>query len=53
LSPTGALAAVPTGGRLAAISAGVAAMLAMNRSLMAGLVVGELTLLAATYLSKA
>jgi branched-subunit amino acid transport protein len=53
LTPTGALAAVPLAGRVAAIGAGIAAMLAANRSLVAGLVVGELTLIAAAYFLKA
>jgi hypothetical protein len=47
LAPTGALAAIPTVGRVAAILVGVAAMLAMKRSLVAGLVAGELTLIGA------
>jgi branched-subunit amino acid transport protein len=53
LSPTGALAAVPLSGRLAAIGAGVAAMLMTNRSLVAGLVAGEITLILTAYFLKA
>jgi branched-subunit amino acid transport protein len=49
LSPTGALAAVPVAGRLAAVAAGVIAMLLARRSLIAGLVVGELTLILAFF----
>jgi branched-subunit amino acid transport protein len=50
LAPTGALAAIPAAGRVAAILAGVAAMFATRRSLVAGLVAGELTLIAAALL---
>jgi branched-subunit amino acid transport protein len=50
LAPTGALAAIPTAGRVAAIGAGVAAMLAARRSLVVGLAVGELVLIAAAIL---
>ncbi len=52
LAPTGALGAAPLWGRLAAIGLGVAAMLAANRSLVAGLLTGELALIAAIYASK-
>jgi hypothetical protein len=52
LTPTGALAAIPLAGRLGAIAAGVVAMLVMKRSLVAGLVAGELTLVAAGLLLK-
>lgn len=52
LLPTGALAAIPLEGRLAAIAAGIAAMLAMKRSLVAGLLAGEITLIASSLLLK-
>jgi branched-subunit amino acid transport protein len=52
LSPTGALAAVPMAGRLAAIAAGVVAMLATQRSLVAGLLAGELTLIVAYFVLR-
>jgi hypothetical protein len=47
LAPTGALAA-----RVFAIVAGIAAMLATNRSILAGLLAGELTLIAAAWFLK-
>jgi Branched-chain amino acid transport protein (AzlD) len=52
LAPTGALAAVPIGVRTFAIAAGVAAMLATRRSLVAGLAAGELSLIAGAWLSR-
>jgi Branched-chain amino acid transport protein (AzlD) len=52
LAPTGALAAVPLGARVFAIVAGIAAMLATNRSILAGLLAGELTLIAASWFLK-
>jgi hypothetical protein len=48
LSPTGQLANVPLVARVGAIGIGVAAMLLTGRSLVAGLVAGELTLIVAT-----
>lgn len=50
LTPSGALAAIPLAGRLTAIGAGVMAMLLAKRSLVAGLVAGELTLIASSFL---
>ncbi|MGL4241456.1 MAG: AzlD domain-containing protein [Beijerinckiaceae bacterium] len=47
LAPSGQLAAVPLAGRAGAICVGVAAMLMTRRSLVAGLVAGEATLIAA------
>jgi hypothetical protein len=52
LAPTGQLANVPLAARVGAIGVGIAAMLVTNRSLVAGLLAGELTLIAATWLLK-
>jgi hypothetical protein len=52
LAPTGALAAIPAAGRVAAIVAGVAAMLLVRRSMIAGLLAGEMTLIAAAVMLK-
>jgi hypothetical protein len=46
LSPSGALADVPLAGRLAGIVAGGVGFLAFRRSLVAGVVAGELVLVA-------
>jgi hypothetical protein len=45
-APTGALAAIPLTARTLAILAGIAAMLLTRRSIVAGLVAGEGTLIA-------
>jgi hypothetical protein len=47
LSPSGALAAVPLWGRLGAVALGLAAMLAFRRSIVAGLIAGEIALITA------
>jgi len=49
LAPSGALALVPLGGRLAGIAAGAAAFLAFRRNLLAGVVAGELVLVASAW----
>jgi hypothetical protein len=49
LAPTGALSAVPLTARVAAIVIGLGVMMAMKRSIVAGLVAGELTLIAAAW----
>lgn len=46
LAPSSALASVPLPGRLAAIGAGLAAFALLRRSVIAGVVVGEATLVA-------
>jgi branched-subunit amino acid transport protein len=52
LTPSGALAAVPTAGRILAIAVGVTAMLMARRSLVVGLVAGEATLIGAALLAR-
>ena len=47
LAPSGALATVPLWGRLGAVALGLAAMLALRRSIVAGLIVGEMALITA------
>lgn len=49
LAPSGALAMVPLAGRLAGIVAGAAAFLLIRRNLMAGVVAGELVLVASAW----
>lgn len=46
LYPTGALAAVPLYGRLGALAVGVAVFFALRRSVLIGLVAGEIVLIA-------
>lgn len=45
MSPSGALAVVPLGGRLGALAAGVAVYLVARRSVLAGLFAGEMVLI--------
>jgi Branched-chain amino acid transport protein (AzlD) len=47
LSPAGALAVVPFAARIGAVGIGVVAMLLTRRSILAGLVAGEVTLILA------
>jgi hypothetical protein len=52
LTPTGQLATVPLAARMLAIGIGVGMLLATRRSMVAGLIAGELTLIGMTlYLS--
>jgi hypothetical protein len=50
LAPNGQLANVPLAARAGAIAVGIAAMLLTGRSLLAGLLAGELTLISANWL---
>jgi branched-subunit amino acid transport protein len=52
LTPNGALATIPTAGRVVALAAGVGAMLLARRSLVVGLVVGECALIGAALLAR-
>jgi hypothetical protein len=51
LASSGALAAIPLGVRVGAAVAGFAAFLALRKSVFAGVVVGEVTLLAGAWLT--
>lgn len=46
VAPTGALAAIPLAARIGAVAAGLAAMYLAKRSVLIGLLAGELTLFA-------
>jgi hypothetical protein len=50
-APSGALAALPLAGRLGSLAAGLAAYFAFRRSVMAGVILGELTLIGLTALA--
>ncbi len=50
-APSGALAALPLAGRLGSLAVGLAAFFAFRRSVMAGVILGELTLIGLTALA--
>lgn len=51
VSPTGALAFVPLIGRVGALCLGLIAMFVANRSIVVGLIVGEIALVSAGFLA--